>query len=93
MLERVLADVVEESVAAVLELSVDVLGEVRLVVPIGEVPSRRAGLGADEHHNVALARRDRVAEFRDELLRALPADGFQHRAGRVRADRRITDRG
>ena len=62
------------------------LGEVGFVVPLGEVSSRRPGFRPDDHHDIGLARRDRAAELGDQLLGALPADGFQHRAGRVGAN-------
>ena len=86
MLDGVFVDVLPDLVAAILELPVDVLGEVGLVVPVGEVARRRPRLGADQHHDVRLAGGDRGAELGDELLRTLAADGLEHRAGRLRAE-------
>ena len=79
VLDGVLADVVEDLVATVFHLAVDVLAVVGLVVPLGERPQRRPVLRADDHHHVRRARGDLVAEFGDELLRALSADGFDDR--------------
>ena len=85
MLNGVFVDVAEDLVTAVLELPVDVLGEVGLVIPGGEVPSRRPRFGAHDHHHVGVACDDRISGLGDEFLRTLAADWFQHDAGGVAA--------
>ena len=58
VLDGVLVDVAVDLVAAVFELAVDVLGEVGLVVPVGEVLRSRTRFGTHDHHDVGVAGHD-----------------------------------
>ncbi len=76
-----------QSVAAVVELTADVLGEVGPVGGVRERPGGGDRLRAEQQHDLfSCAGRDGGGELVDEVLRRLAADDLQHGPRRVRAE-------
>ena len=72
--------------AAVLQLARHRLGVIGFVGALGEMPQSGTVLRTQHQDHVGVARRDRRGELGHRMLRALSADGFQHRAGGRRPD-------
>jgi len=85
VLDGVFVDIAEDLVTTILELSLDMLSEVGLVIPVGEVARRRPRLGTHDHHDVSVAGDNCVARLGHELLRTLAADRLQHYSSGIAA--------